>query len=117
MCGPAHSTQDQHAIERIIQGPREMPRNTNEDSAIASFPDPHLRLRLAVLNGRSEHSCPLEVSREGPITLVHKLRSEEHTSELQSRLHLGCRLLPEKKKKRTHRSIRSRRQPLAITTL
>src|SRR2546429_5955322 len=26
-------------------------------------------------------------------------RSEEHTSELQSRLHLGCRLLLEKKKK------------------
>src|SRR2546422_2279143 len=26
-------------------------------------------------------------------------RSEEHTSELQSRLHLVCRLLPEKKKK------------------
>src|SRR2546429_6197635 len=25
-------------------------------------------------------------------------RSEEHTSELQSRLHLGCRLLLEKKK-------------------
>src|SRR2546422_6227825 len=30
--------------------------------------------------------------------LVH-LRSEEHTSELQSRLHLVCRLLLEKKKK------------------
>src|SRR2546422_2958899 len=28
-------------------------------------------------------------------------RSEEHTSELQSRLHLVCRLLLEKKKKRT----------------
>src|SRR2546429_5203000 len=27
-----------------------------------------------------------------------KLRSEEHTSELQSRLHLVCRLLLEKKK-------------------
>src|SRR2546429_3717069 len=27
-----------------------------------------------------------------------ELRSEEHTSELQSRLHLVCRLLPEKKK-------------------
>src|SRR2546422_2019881 len=26
------------------------------------------------------------------------VRSEEHTSELQSRLHLVCRLLPEKKK-------------------
>src|SRR2546422_11615069 len=29
-----------------------------------------------------------------------RVRSEEHTSELQSRLHLVCRLLLEKKKKR-----------------
>src|SRR2546429_5742731 len=29
-------------------------------------------------------------------------RSEEHTSELQSRLHLVCRLLLEKKKRTTH---------------
>src|SRR2546422_1924706 len=39
-----------------------------------------------------------------------KLRSEEHTSELQSRLHLVCRLLLEKKKKRNitnHRSTHS----------
>src|SRR2546422_5103789 len=37
--------------------------------------------------------------------LVHSLgvRSEEHTSELQSRLHLVCRLLLEKKKKQQHR--------------
>src|SRR3989449_3779984 len=31
----------------------------------------------------------------------HPTRSEEHTSELQSRLHLVCRLLLEKKKKST----------------
>src|SRR2546422_4545002 len=31
-------------------------------------------------------------------------RSEEHTSELQSRLHLVCRLLLEKKKKKQHDS-------------
>src|SRR5687768_17995244 len=31
---------------------------------------------------------------------VVKKRSEEHTSELQSRLHLVCRLLLEKKKKK-----------------
>src|SRR5687768_18361828 len=31
--------------------------------------------------------------------LIVILRSEEHTSELQSRLHLVCRLLLEKKKK------------------
>src|SRR2546429_5432641 len=30
------------------------------------------------------------------------IRSEEHTSELQSRLHLVCRLLLEKKKTDTH---------------
>src|SRR5256884_5374007 len=30
---------------------------------------------------------------------LHRTRSEEHTSELQSRLHLVCRLLLEKKKK------------------
>src|SRR3989449_6811556 len=36
-------------------------------------------------------------------------RSEEHTSELQSRLHLVCRLLLEKKKK-TERSTRRRRR-------
>src|SRR2546422_7701147 len=30
-------------------------------------------------------------------------RSEEHTSELQSRLHLVCRLLLEKKKKKDNR--------------
>src|SRR2546422_4830716 len=32
-----------------------------------------------------------------------QVRSEEHTSELQSRLHLVCRLLLEKKKRRSGR--------------
>src|SRR5687768_18230851 len=35
------------------------------------------------------------------------LRSEEHTSELQSRLHLVCRLLLEKKKKNKIKNSRS----------
>src|SRR3989449_1974538 len=34
------------------------------------------------------------------IVIVLAFRSEEHTSELQSRLHLVCRLLLEKKKKK-----------------
>src|SRR2546429_4567462 len=33
-----------------------------------------------------------------PVAAANRLRSEEHTSELQSRLHLVCRLLLEKKK-------------------
>src|SRR2546429_3292982 len=36
-----------------------------------------------------------------------RLRSEEHTSELQSRLHLVCRLLLEKKKRMNARRARS----------
>src|SRR2546428_4683267 len=38
-------------------------------------------------------------SEKGPQSLVHPPRSEEHTSELQSRSDLVCRLLLEKKKK------------------
>src|SRR3712207_7715132 len=33
---------------------------------------------------------------------IHSVRSEEHTSELQSRQYLVCRLLLEKKKKNYH---------------
>src|SRR5690606_42062668 len=36
---------------------------------------------------------------------LHKARSEEHTSELQSRENLVCRLLLEKKKHRAHAAI------------
>src|SRR5687768_17636053 len=34
------------------------------------------------------------------VSTLSSIRSEEHTSELQSRLHLVCRLLLEKKKKK-----------------
>src|SRR2546422_4750778 len=37
--------------------------------------------------------------------ITFDLRSEEHTSELQSRLHLVCRLLLEKKKKQQNNTI------------
>src|SRR5256884_4832412 len=41
-------------------------------------------------------------SAKGHGTFAEGDRSEEHTSELQSRLHLVCRLLLEKKKNRTN---------------
>src|SRR2546422_4680482 len=41
---------------------------------------------------------------------ARQYRSEEHTSELQSRLHLVCRLLLEKKKKNTTRATSTRTQ-------
>src|SRR6266436_1144098 len=40
-----------------------------------------------------------------PAPMIRPLRSEEHTSELQSRLHLVCRLLLEKKKKKKKKII------------
>src|SRR2546422_11638827 len=45
------------------------------------------------------------VSTTIPSFLPNQVRSEEHTSELQSRLHLVCRLLLEKKKKKKKESL------------
>src|SRR2546422_6940237 len=43
----------------------------------------------------------LRVAQETECVKVPANRSEEHTSELQSRLHLVCRLLLEKKKQKS----------------
>src|SRR2546422_7596369 len=53
----------------------------------------------AVSPARSAHAAEVEAQGGEPEVGAHLLRSEEHTSELQSRLHLVCRLLLEKKKK------------------
>src|SRR2546422_4770202 len=55
----------------------------------------HLAVRVAQRRGVERRGDHLPAGAAG--------RSEEHTSELQSRLHLVCRLLLEKKKKGTKR--------------
>src|SRR2546427_7770148 len=45
------------------------------------------------------HADGGRVHAEGQLELAHRMRSEEHTSELQSQSNLVCRLLLEKKKK------------------
>src|SRR5437868_8038190 len=56
------------------------------------------------------------VKRAVPSTFIHEFRSEEHTSELQSRFDLVCRLLLEKKKPHiSQRIISLRALFLAIT--
>src|SRR5256886_8936761 len=57
------------------------------------------RARLPV----ESRDCPPHRARPGRVAAV---RSEEHTSELQSQSNLVCRLLLEKKKKRTCRLCR-----------
>src|SRR2546422_4352532 len=47
---------------------------------------------------RASEGVTFSVRSEGGVSDIERDRSEEHTSELQSRLHLVCRLLLEKKK-------------------
>src|SRR2546422_4551452 len=59
-------------------------------------------LLLPPRRGQGRRGVPILGVAEGLVEAREMiLRSEEHTSELQSRLHLVCRLLLEKKKKKT----------------
>src|SRR2546422_8612183 len=57
-----------------------------------------LRRRVCRRATREKPGRVMEERRLGPAVGLGTWRSEEHTSELQSRLHLVCRLLLEKKK-------------------
>src|SRR2546429_803123 len=63
----------------------------------------HDALPICCFSGASFQGSPLRAFQRrwptSPTLRPKKNRSEEHTSELQSRLHLVCRLLLEKKKK------------------
>src|SRR5947209_9173702 len=59
-----------------------------------------LSLHDALPISMSRSATPWDRSHARRFSLVVRLRSEEHTSELQSRQYLVCRLLLEKKKKK-----------------
>src|SRR2546422_5656164 len=85
---------------------RSQRRRTNRSCSSAA----QERARTALLKPR----CRPDGAR--PTTCSKASRSEEHTSELQSRLHLVCRLLLEKKKIRqpnlVHKASSDRHQDL-----
>src|SRR5258708_28816138 len=60
---------------------------------------------------------PLAMAQDGmlPRVLNNSLRSEEHTSELQSPDHLVCRLLLEKKKNKGNKSLTLSHTIMAVT--
>src|SRR2546422_3671415 len=66
----------------------------------------HARLagRLDFFHCHRATPCRNQQSAVSHEHFARRPRSEEHTSELQSRLHLVCRLLLEKKKKKTTHS-------------
>src|SRR3989449_6146152 len=120
--GPA----DQDRAARLAAGDRDRDRIQRERRSAAV--QPHLQLpsqgdaaALACPRGPWPQACPSSSGRPaGSTSLAFSLcsrsccspgnsparrRSEEHTSELQSRLHLVCRLLLEKKKKNNRESV------------
>src|SRR2546422_6234481 len=74
----------------------------SQQHAYERFTNRTLRKYGAVVNGArhclGQHGGASRKKEASSFQLLQ--RSEEHTSELQSRLHLVCRLLLEKKKKR-----------------
>src|SRR5262245_63438353 len=75
--------------------------------------------RSSRLSKHSNHSSMKAAATAGPtwsrtpLTRPRCLRSEEHTSELQSLRHLVCRLLLEKKKKKQRETYTARIQELS----
>src|SRR5205809_2035317 len=67
---------------------------TRRSSDLIGVPLETQKSHCQAFSCRSHFQAGMESSPGG-----FELRSEEHTSELQSRLHLVCRLLLEKKKK------------------
>src|SRR2546422_262145 len=76
----SHPRTDKREMHSLIPG-------TSAEATLISFSPKPTR------SGRFRSSPAIS-----PQMPIHFLRSEEHTSELQSRLHLVCRLLLEKKK-------------------
>src|SRR5690625_7817688 len=76
---------------------------------LSNFLFHHLAPRTSLLYTLSLHDAlpisiclfitsPTHLAGDEKRVVTGRMRSEEHTSELQSRGHLVCRLLPEKKK-------------------
>src|SRR5687768_17906989 len=75
----------------------EMPRLSASTWSRIARPSAPLCVSMATLPGGGQLSAKVAFS-DTAGSVLSTPRSEEHTSELQSRLHLVCRLLLEKKK-------------------
>src|SRR5687768_18356069 len=78
---------------------RHMARESNRErrerqEKFQSFSRPKIKVAKTTKSGKTF------IDYKDTESLKRMMRSEEHTSELQSRLHLVCRLLLEKKKKK-----------------
>src|SRR5438046_9887537 len=76
------------------------PRETLADYVLAARAVDKCRAVLAGWEGEYHSNCPLDQRWLKFAEIDRAIRSEEHTSELQSLTNLVCRLLLEKKKKK-----------------
>src|SRR5437868_13688778 len=85
---------------RALRDLHSFPTRRSSDLRVSYHRVGGIRQAAALLIGTDKHAAWV---RPGLIAMVgDDERSEEHTSELQSRFDLVCRLLLEKKKKRTN---------------
>src|SRR2546422_3309065 len=83
------------SLDAVEPGDR---RGGNEDATAVGLGELHPVLTAEQPPAREDDQVPAGLEGLGRDLVEASTRSEEHTSELQSRLHLVCRLLLEKKK-------------------
>src|SRR3989449_8504519 len=105
-----------HPLGRPILGTREAVSGYDRNAVLSHFGEEYVPPRIMIaVAGNVTHDRVVNLFDRGfdgfarastrrtdTPPVMKSGRSEEHTSELQSRLHLVCRLLLEKKKKTTH---------------
>src|SRR5438874_6798865 len=74
------------------------------------FPYTTLFRSLHILDALRSRSRPASFHQKAPSASMSCRRSEEHTSELQSRRDLVCRLLLEKKKKKKKKTYHQKKK-------
>src|SRR5439155_4838702 len=78
----------------VVALPREKKhKSAIQDCAALAFQEFHDFLRLVSLDAHFLERRARVLEKSIEVSVVQSLRSEEHTSELQSRGHLVCRLL------------------------
>src|SRR5439155_2354353 len=93
-----------HASDENTLDAARRPRRARRVHGERAGADPRRRLFAAVSRAAEDRASPLRgpaAQRRAERSEAPDPRSEEHTSELQSRGHLVCRLLLEKKKNHT----------------
>src|SRR3712207_6727177 len=93
-CANVHSVYRDSWGKRLVDYPRP---SVAVDTAVLTVPDADPRLSVLLVR-RAGESRTEEWALPGTFLHEGETRSEEHTSELQSRQYLVCRLLLEKKK-------------------